>query len=125
MTLGELVFLVWNDFVGLSRTRGVPLAELERRRAKGLGWALAGQSLTPFEEIAANPWGPMDEVRQTPDLEARLRVVLKPDMPALHIVLCDALKDDGSPWEWLHARVPQEGARRPRGRDRAGAADRL
>ena len=99
MTLGELVFLVWNDFVGLSRTRGVPLAELERRRAKGLGWALAGQSLTPFEEIAANPWGPMDEVRQTPDLEARLRVALKPDMPALHIVLCDALKDDGSPWE--------------------------
>ena len=77
MTDGELILLVWNDLVGLSRTRGVPVGQYERRRRHGLGWALASQSLTPFEDIAPNPWGPMDEVRQVPDDETRRRIVLK------------------------------------------------
>ena len=99
MSRGEIAYLVWNDLVGMSRTRGVPVAELPRRRGKGLGWALAGHSLTPFEDIAPNPWGPMSEVRQTPDLDAHLRVVLRPDMPALNMLMCDTLETDDSPWE--------------------------
>ena len=99
MTPGEIVYLVWNDLVGLSRTRGLPVAEYERRKAHGLGWALAGQAMTPFEDIADNPWGPMDEVRQIPDDGTRRRVVLRPENPALHLVFCDSLNPDGSPWE--------------------------
>ena len=99
MTSGELIFLVWNDLVGLSRTRGVPVGEYERRKAHGLGWALAGQAMTPFEDIAENPWGPMDEVRQIPDDATRRRLVLRPEHPPLHLVLCDSLNPDGSPWE--------------------------
>ncbi len=99
MTKGELVLLVWNDLVGLSRTRGVPLDQYERRRQHGLGWALAGQSLTPFEDIAPNPWGPMDEVRQVPDEATRRRIVLKQDYPAFHVALCNSLHADGTPWE--------------------------
>ena len=99
MTPGEIVYLVWNDLVGLSRTRGLPVAEYERRKAHGLGWALAGQAMTPFEDIAENPWGPMDEVRQIPDDGTRRRVVLRPEHPALHLVFCDSLNPDGSPWE--------------------------
>ena len=63
---GEIVLLMWTDYVGLTRCRGVPAAAFKSRHAHGLGWAVAGQSLTPFEDIAANPWGPMAEVRQTP-----------------------------------------------------------
>ena len=37
---GELIYLVWNDLVGLSRTRGVPIAEYERRRPTGSAGAL-------------------------------------------------------------------------------------
>lgn len=99
MTKGELVLLVWNDLVGLSRTRGVPVEQYEGRRRHGLGWALAGQSLTPFEDIAPNPWGPMDEVRQVPDDATRRRIVLKQDCPAFHVVLCNSLHADGAPWE--------------------------
>lgn len=99
MADGELVFLVWNDLVGISRTRGVPLSQYERRRQHGLGWALAGQSLTPFEDIADNPWGPMYEVRQTPDETTRRRVLLRPEHPPLHLVLCNSLNPDGTPWE--------------------------
>ena len=99
MTSGELIFLVWNDLVGLSRTRGVPVGEYERRKAHGLGWALAGQAMTPFEDIAENPWGPMDEVRQIPDNATRRRLLLRPEHPPLHLVLCNSLNPDGSPWE--------------------------
>ncbi len=99
MTNGELVLLVWNDLVGLSRTRGVPVEQYEGRRRHGLGWALAGQSLTPFEDIAPNPWGPMDEVRQVPDDATRRRIVLRQDCPAFHLALCNSLHADGTPWE--------------------------
>ena len=99
MTNGELVLLVWNDLVGLSRTRGVPVEHYEARRRHGLGWALAGQSLTPFEDIAPNPWGPMDEVRQVPDDATRRRIVLGEDRPAFHLALCNSLHADGTPWE--------------------------
>ena len=43
MSRGELIFLVWNDLVGLSRTRGVPIAEYERRKAHGLGGRWQGR----------------------------------------------------------------------------------
>ena len=99
MASGELIFLVWSDFVGIARTRGVPVAEYGQRRAHGLGWAMAGQALTPFQDIADNPWGSMGEVRQTPVDDTRLRVSLRPDHPPLHMVLCDSLNADGSPWE--------------------------
>ena len=99
MASGELIFLVWADFVGVARTRGVPVSEYERRRDHGLGWAMAGQALTPFEDIADNPWGSMGEVRQTPAYATRLRVCLRPDHPPLHMVLCDSVNPDGSPWE--------------------------
>ena len=63
---GEVVLLAWSDYVGITRCRGVPAAALADRMEHGLGWAVAGQALTPFEDIAPNPWGPMLEVRQTP-----------------------------------------------------------
>jgi glutamine synthetase len=99
MSNGELIFLVWNDLVGMNRTRGVPVFEYDRRKAHGLGWAMAGQALTPFEDIADNPWGPMAEVRQTPVDGTRRRIALRDDMPPMHLVMCNSLNSDGSPWE--------------------------
>jgi len=99
MSKGDIVYLVWNDLVGIARTRGVPRAEFERRKEHGLGWAAAGQALTPFEDIAPNPWGPMTEVRQTPDPATERRIEFGDDWPAFHVVLCDSLNADGSPWE--------------------------
>jgi glutamine synthetase len=47
---GEIVLLIWTDYVGLAWCRGVPLTSFKDRHAHGLGWAVAGQALTPFEE---------------------------------------------------------------------------
>ena len=95
----EIVLLGWSDYVGLTRCRGVPLSELPRRMEHGLGWAVAGQALTPFADIAPNPWGPMTEVRQVPVPETATRVALWDDAPPFHLVLCDSRNPDGSHWE--------------------------
>ena len=89
MSKGDVVYLVWNDLVGLARTRGVPKSAYQDRKEHGLGWAAAGQSLTPFEDIAPNPWGPMTEVRQTPDPATEVHLDADGDWPALDFVLCN------------------------------------
>src|SRR4029079_4574312 len=95
---GEIVLLMWTDYVGLARCRGVPLASFKDRHAHGLGWAAAGQALTPFEDIAPNPWGPMTEVRQTLVLATETRIDIWDDAPAFHFALCDSLIA-GESWE--------------------------
>jgi len=95
---GEIVLLTWVDYVGLARCRGVPLAAFDSRRDYGLGWAVAGQALTPFEDIAPNPWGPMTEVRQTPVAETERRIAIWDDAPAFHFALCDSMLG-GENWD--------------------------
>jgi glutamine synthetase len=99
MADGEIVYLGWNDLVGLTRVRGVPIGEVSKRMAYGLGWAVAGQALTPFEDIAPNPWGPMLEVRQTPVLATETRIDIWQDAPPLNFFLCDSKVADGTNWE--------------------------
>jgi glutamine synthetase len=88
---GEIVLLTWVDYVGMARCRGVPLGAYRSRLDYGLGWAVAGQALTPFEDIANNPWGPMTEVRQTPVPETETRIAIWDDAPAFHFTLCDSM----------------------------------
>jgi glutamine synthetase len=99
MADGDIVYLAWNDLVGITRVRGVPAGEIARRMEYGLGWAVAGQALTPFEDIAPNPWGPMLEVRQTPVPETETRVDIWPDAAPLHFFMCNSLMPDGTSWE--------------------------
>lgn len=95
----DLILLAWNDLVGLTRGRGVPLEALDERSRKGINWAKAGQALTPFDDIADNPWGPVGEAHMTPDLDTQV-LVPDPDGGApLSFVLCDGLEADGSPWD--------------------------
>jgi glutamine synthetase len=96
---GEVIYLAWSDYVGITRCRGVPASEIAKRMSYGLGWAVAGQALTPFEDIAPNPWGPMLEVRQTPVPETETRIDIWDDAPPLHFFLCDSKIADGSNWD--------------------------
>jgi glutamine synthetase len=96
---GEVVYLAWSDYVGMTRCRGVPATDIAKRMDHGLGWAVAGQALTPFDDIAPNPWGPKDEVRQTPVKKTETRIDIWPDAPALHFFLCDSKNYDGTTWD--------------------------
>ena len=95
----ELTLLAWSDYVGVTRCRGIPTSALDSRLATGLGWAVAGQALTPFADIAPNPWGPMLEVRQVPVPQTHTRIDIWPDAPAFDLVLCDSRLPDGRDWD--------------------------
>ena len=99
MAEGEVVYLAWSDYVGITRCRGIPATDVAKRMDYGLGWAVAGQALTPFDDIAPNPWGPMLEVRQTPVKETETRIDIWPDAPAFHFFLCDSKLPDGTSWD--------------------------
>ena len=94
----ELVFLGWPDIAGLTRGRGIPLADLEARKTKGIGWVPVAQALTPFSTLAPNPWGPMGDIWLVPDLSAAARVDHWPDQTPFHFILSDGVNPDGSPW---------------------------
>jgi glutamine synthetase len=95
----ELILLAWNDLVAVTRGRGVPAHQYQERRKTGINWAMAGHALTPFEDIADNPWGSMDEVHMTPDDSTHIRVEVGAGMPAFNIALCDGITTEGGTWD--------------------------
>src|SRR5262249_27728240 len=95
----ELIFLAWNDLVGVTRGRGVPMKAYAGRKKTGINWAMAGHALTPFEDIADNPWGPMEEAHMTPAPESQVRVTLGEGQPPLNLVMCDGLTTAGEVWD--------------------------
>ncbi len=99
MSADGITYLLWHDLVGVTRTRGVPTRDLQKRLANGLGWARAGQALTAFTDIVDNPWGPMDEVRQVPDPAATFTIPGNGDEPDFHAVICDSKVDEQTPWD--------------------------
>jgi len=94
-----LTMLGWSDFVGLTRCRSIPSHQIAKRLEDGLGWAAAGQALTPFADIAANPWGPMTEVRQIPDTDAHVYLDSPEGFAPFDLYICDSRNSDGSPWD--------------------------
>ncbi|MBB6521122.1 glutamine synthetase family protein [Pseudoteredinibacter isoporae] len=95
----HLVMVAWNDLTGISRVRGVPSSRLESLKAKGLGWACAGHALLPNGDIADNPWGPMDEVQQVPDVDTEVYLDADEQWPAYHLFLANTQTPDGKPWQ--------------------------
>ncbi|WP_165837774.1 glutamine synthetase family protein [Zavarzinia aquatilis] len=98
MTREAITYLLWNDLVGVTRTRGVPTADLPGKREAGLGWACAGQALTAFDSIVDNPWGPMDEARQIPDMASAFDY-RGPTGEGWSAVICDSRASVTEDWD--------------------------
>ncbi len=98
MTREAITYLLWSDLVGVTRTRGVPSADLAGKAEAGLGWACAGQALTAFDSIVDNPWGPMDEARQIPDMASRFDYEGIPGA-GWSAVICDSRASVTEDWD--------------------------
>ena len=97
MNKGDLAILAWSDLGSILRTRAIPLDQLPAKRAHGVGWAAAGNAMTPFDGIVDNPWGPMEEVRQVPVEGASVSIAARDNIPAFHLHLTRTLAHDGTP----------------------------
>jgi glutamine synthetase len=95
----HLVLVGWNDLAGVTRLRGFPSRLAQSGMKSGLGYASAGQAITPFGEVAPNRWGPMDEVRQVPDPNARLFIPASHGFPPLELFFVNSIAADGNPWD--------------------------
>ncbi len=96
MTAGDLALIAWCDLVGVLRTRPIPLDQLPAKREHGMGWAAAGIAITPFDGVADNPWGPLDEFRQVPVEAAAVTVPASHETPALHLHLSRTIDPTGA-----------------------------
>jgi glutamine synthetase len=95
----ELVAFLYADAAGLNRGRAVPLVDLERRLATGVGWVPADQAITALGPLGVpNPWGALGDLRLVPAVETQTRADLWPGLPPLHFYLCDARTLDGEIW---------------------------
>lgn len=93
-----LVFIATCDLVGLTRGRSVRAAELERRRATGVGWVPADLALTTFGDIAdPNVFGSFGDTRLVPD-GASAQLPATGARPATEVILARIAETDGSPW---------------------------
>ncbi|RAR99196.1 glutamine synthetase family protein [Ensifer adhaerens] len=99
MTKENITYLLWSDLVGVTRTRGVPTSDLESKVETGLGWACAGQALTAFGSIVENTWGPMDEVRQIPDLSSAFSYKSAVTGAEWSAVICDSKSAPDRDWD--------------------------
>ena len=99
MRMAELVFFGWNDAAGLTRGRAFPIAHLDDRLKKGIGWIPVCQSLSVFDVVAPGPWGAMGDMLLMADPETKVRIDFWDDHPPLHFYLCDAVGGNGEKWD--------------------------
>lgn len=88
-SLTELATIVTTDLCGITRGRSFAAAETENYLRKGVGWVPANLALTPFDEIADNPWGSKGDLRLMPDASSRVRVTCLPGETPLHFYHAD------------------------------------
>lgn len=94
-----LVSLVCCDLGAIVRGRAVPVRDLDRRGAAGVGWVPANLSLSPLGGIAQpNPFGSTGDLRLRPDRGAEVRIELGDGVPAFHVVPSDIVTTGGAPW---------------------------
>ena len=96
----ELIAFVYSDLSGLTRGRAFPARDFNQRLQSGIGWAPVNHAQSAFGVAGSdNPWGPIGDLRLSPDPATRIRVRIGADTAPLHMVQCDALEPNGAPWD--------------------------
>jgi glutamine synthetase len=92
-----LVRVLYCDNGGLIRGKALPVEELSTRMHSGIGFPLAQQALSAFDELApVEGLGPVGEFRLVPDPST---FVLLPSAPTSAGMLGTMYALDGTPWE--------------------------
>ena len=97
MTPIPLIFAATCDLTGKVRGKAFPADQLDKRRARGVGWTPTNVMITCFDTIGDGPFGALGDLLLIPDPGAEVRVEFA-DGPAEHYMLGDIVTLDGAPW---------------------------
>jgi glutamine synthetase len=99
MNREEIVMVCAPDLSGHVRGKSFPLADLDGRSKRGIGWVPTNVQITTFNSIADSPFGSLGDLLMIPDPETEVRVDFGDGSPSEHFFLGDIRYTDGSPWE--------------------------
>ena len=94
----ELTFAATCDFAGKVRGKAFPVANLERRLKRGVGWVPTNVQINCFDGIADGPFGALGDLLLIPDESA----VVTADF-GTHVerfMLGDIVTLEGKPWDF-------------------------
>lgn len=96
----DIVSFLCTDLAGVTRGRGLPLANLKSKLMTGVGWVPISQTVTAFDRTPdCELWGSHDDRRLIPDPDTETRVDFGLDNTPLHFFLSDITNLDGSSWD--------------------------
>ena len=79
--------------------KGLPRADIDARRRKGVGWTHSNLMQTAFGPILDTPFGTAGDLMIVPDPTAEVRVDFEDGSAPEHFFLGDIRNTDGTPWE--------------------------
>jgi glutamine synthetase len=94
----ELAMVCCSDLSGHVKGKAFPVADLESRLKKGVGWVPTNAQITAFNSIADTPFGALGDLLLIPDPAAEAKVDFQDGSPLEHFFLGDIVDTDGAPW---------------------------
>ena len=94
----ELAMVCCCDLSGHVKGKAFPVADLESRLVKGVGWVPTNAQITAFNSIADTPFGALGDLLLIPDPEAEAKVDFGDGSPLEYFYLGDIRHTDGTPW---------------------------
>ena len=104
----EVVMIVTSDISGQVRGKGFPLANLDKRLKRGVGWVPTNVQITCFNTIADSPYGSTGDLILVPDNDAEVNVDFGDGGPYEHFYIGNILQLDGTPWECCTRSLAQQ-----------------
>ncbi len=90
--------VVCADLANQVRGKGLPVAALEGRGRRGVGWVPTNAMITCFNTIAPGPYGSLGDLRLVPELSTEVEVDFDDGRPPEHFVLGDLHTAAGEAW---------------------------
>lgn len=94
----ELAMVCCSDLSGHVKGKAFPVADMESRLKKGVGWVPTNAQITAFNSIADTPFGALGDLLLIPDPAAEAKVDFQDGSPLEHFFLGDIVDTDGAPW---------------------------
>ncbi len=95
----ELVVVCCPDISGHLRGKAFPLADLQARLQRGIGWCPTNVQITTFDFIADTPFGALGDLLMIPDPATQVRVDFGDGSASEHFMLGNVHETDGAVWD--------------------------